>query len=151
MARRYRQEESIRWQPFPGVTFHGDRVTSPLIPEAEGVLLDDILHFTADGQFSLVGRRGRVVKIEDKRISLDDIERRLLALDGIREAAALTVTRGGRQGIGVLLVLNEAVRQQHEQSKKRRSSPGVAPFAPGLNRLPCRATGGSLMKFRSTA
>ncbi|MBK4585154.1 AMP-dependent synthetase, partial [Enterobacter hormaechei] len=33
------------------------------------------------------------------------------------EAAALTVTRGGRQGIGVLLVLNEAVRQQHEQSK----------------------------------
>ncbi|MER1295674.1 AMP-binding protein [Enterobacter hormaechei] len=118
MAWRYRQEESIRWQPFPGVTFHGDRVTSPLIPEAEGVLLDDILHFTADGQFSLVGRRGRVVKIEDKRISLDDIERRLLALDGIREAAALTVTRGGRQGIGVLLVLNEAVRQQHEQSKK---------------------------------
>ncbi|MDS0116189.1 AMP-dependent synthetase, partial [Enterobacter hormaechei subsp. steigerwaltii] len=100
MAWRYRQEESTRWQPFPGVTFHGDRVISPLIPEAEGVLLDDILHFTADGQFSLVGRHGRVVKIEDKRISLDDIERRLLALDGIREAAALTVTRGGRQGIG---------------------------------------------------
>jgi len=117
MAWRYRQEESTRWQPFPGVTFHGDRVTSPLIPEAEGIVLDDILHFTADGQFSLVGRRGRVVKIEDKRISLDDIEHRLLALDGIREAAALTVTRGGRQGIGVLLVLNEAVRQQHEQSK----------------------------------
>lgn len=117
MAWRYRQEESTRWQPFPGVTFHGDRVISPLIPEAEGIVLDDILHFTADGQFSLVGRRGRVVKIEDKRISLDDIEHRLLALDGIREAAALTVTRGGRQGIGVLLVLNEAVRQQHEQSK----------------------------------
>lgn len=91
-------------------------------------MLDDILHFTADGQFSLVGRRGRVVKIEDKRISLDDIERRLLALDGIREAAALTVTRGGRQGIGVLLVLNEAVRQQHEQGKSAGAR-GDAPFA----------------------
>ena len=111
------------------MTFHGDRVTSPLIPEAEGVLLDDILHFTADGQFSLVGRRGRVVKIEDKRISLDDIERRLLALDGIREAAALTVTRGGRQGIGVLLVLNEAVRQQHEQSKKAQELAWLEPVA----------------------
>ena len=113
-------------------------------------MLDDILHFTADGQFSLVGRRGRVVKIEDKRISLDDIERRLLALDGIREAAALTVTRGGRQGIGVLLVLNEAVRQQHEQGKSAGARPATRP-SPGLNRLPCRATGGSLMKSRSTA
>ncbi|MBE3511654.1 acyl-CoA synthetase [Enterobacter cloacae complex sp. I2] len=119
MAWRYRQEESTRWQPFTGVTFHGDRVTSPLIPEAEGIVLDDILHFTADGRFSLVGRRGRVVKIEDKRISLDEIERRLLALDGIREAAALTVTRGGRQGIGVLLVLNDAARQQRDGQGKK--------------------------------
>ena len=51
-------------------------------------MLDDICTFTADGQFSLVGRRGRVVKIEDKRISLDDIERRLLALDGIHAGPA---------------------------------------------------------------
>ena len=65
------------------MTFHGDQVTSPLIREAEGAVLDDILHFAADGQFNIVGRRGRVVKIEDKRISLDEIEQRLLALDGI--------------------------------------------------------------------
>ncbi|MBE4855799.1 acyl-CoA synthetase [Enterobacter cloacae complex sp. P40RS] len=118
MAWRYRQEESTLWQPFPGVTFHGDRVLSPLIHEPEGIALDDILHFTTDGRFSLAGRRGRVVKIEDKRISLEEVERRLLALDGIREAAALAVTRGGRQGIGALLVLSDEARLHRESVGK---------------------------------
>ena len=96
----------------------GDRVTSPLICEAEGVVLDDILHFAADGQFNIVGRRGRVVKIEDKRISLDEIEQRLLALDGICDAAALAVTRRGRQAIGVLLVLSDAARLHRDNGGK---------------------------------
>ncbi|WP_159340202.1 MULTISPECIES: AMP-binding protein [Leclercia] len=122
LAWRYRQAEANLWQPFPGVTFHRDnealRVTSPLT-DADGVLLDDILHFADNGQFSLVGRRGRVVKIEEKRISLNEIEQRLLALEGIYEAAALPVTRGGRQGIGVLLVLSDTARQQlHQRGSK---------------------------------
>jgi hypothetical protein len=54
---------------FPGVIFHQEddacRVTSPLIHEAEGLQLDDILHFDSEGLFSIAGRRGRVVKIEE--------------------------------------------------------------------------------------
>lgn len=118
MAWRHRQDETTLWQPFPGVTFHGDRVTSPLIHEAEGIVLDDILHFAADGQFNIIGRLGRVVKIEDKHISLDEIEQRLLALDGICDAAALVVMRGGRQSIGVLLVLNDAARLHRDNVGK---------------------------------
>jgi acyl-coenzyme A synthetase/AMP-(fatty) acid ligase len=38
-----------------------------------------------------------VVKIEEKRISLSEVEQRLLMLDGILDAAVLTVTRGSRQ------------------------------------------------------
>lgn len=123
LAWRHRVEDNLPWLPFPGVNFHQEddacRVTSPLIHEAEGLQLDDILHFDSAGLFSIAGRRGRVVKIEEKRISLNEIERRLLELDGVSEAAALPVTRGGRQGIGVLLVLDEAVRQRwHLQDKK---------------------------------
>ncbi|HDS9459193.1 TPA: acyl-CoA synthetase [Enterobacter asburiae] len=118
MGWRHRQEETTLWQPFPGVTFHGDRVTSPLIHEPEGEVLNDILHFTADGQFTLVGRRDRIVKIEDKRVSLDEIEQRLLALDGICDAVALAVTRGGRQSIGVLLVLSDAARLHRDNVAK---------------------------------
>ncbi|URN99059.1 AMP-dependent synthetase [Leclercia adecarboxylata] len=136
LAWRYRQAEANLWQPFPGVTFTRDndalRVSSPLI-DAHGVLLDDILHFADNGQFSIEGRRGRVVKIEEKRISLNEIEQRLLALEGIREAAALPVTRGGRQGIGVLLVLSDAARQRGSKAQiltwRRALRPWLEPVA----------------------
>ncbi|MGR5942990.1 AMP-binding protein [Enterobacter sp. C4G1] len=123
MAWRFRCDDIVPWLPFPDVTFRTQDdalwVSSPLIHEAEGLQLDDILHFDTDGLFSIAGRRGRVVKIEEKRISLNEIERRLLELDGICEAAALPMTKGGRQGIGVLLVLNADARSRwHQRGKK---------------------------------
>lgn len=124
LAWRHRDADPVPWLPFPGVQFRREeeacRVTSPLIHEAEGLLLDDILHFDADGRFRLAGRRGRVVKIEEKRISLNEIEQRLLALEGICEAAALPVSRGGRQGIGVLLVLSDEARRRWQQQGSKR-------------------------------
>lgn len=120
LAWRYRQQEDVAWLPFPGITFQAEgeafRVFSPLIAAADGLLLDDILHFSPDGQFRLMGRRGRVVKIEEKRISLSEVEQRLLELSGIRDVAALPVTRGGRQGVGVLLVLDDEARQRWQNS-----------------------------------
>ncbi len=110
------------------------RSSSLLIAEDNGLLLDDLWQFSQDGQFHLMGRRGRIVKIEENRISLQEVEQRLLALDGIREAAAVPVTRGGRQSIGVLLVLDDEARLQwqngggHSQERTwrrllRRTSP----------------------------
>ncbi|HBW3328892.1 TPA: acyl-CoA synthetase [Klebsiella pneumoniae] len=119
LAWRYRQQEEIAWLPFPGVHFQPEgeafRAFSPLIVQQDGLLLDDILQFDENGQFRLMGRRGRVVKIEEKRISLSEVEQRLLELKGIREAVALPVSRGGRQGIGVLLVLDDETRQQWQR------------------------------------
>ncbi len=111
LAWRSREHTSSPWRPFPGVVFTAREESfiahSPLIDSPEGVQLDDILHFDASGAFHLAGRRGRVVKIEEKRISLCDVEGRLLALDGVRDAAALCVTRNGRQTVGALLVLDD--------------------------------------------
>ncbi len=116
----HRQRQDISWQPFPGVRIaaEGDafRAISPLIHHANGLLLDDILQFDDSGRFRLQGRRDRVVKIEEKRVSLGEIEQRLLELEGVCEAAALPITQGGRQGIGALLVLDERARQQWQQS-----------------------------------
>lgn len=115
LAWRQRLQDGTPWLPFPDVsiTAEGDafRVKSPMIDEKAGLLIDDILHFEENGHFHLHGRRGRVVKIEEKRISLSEIEHRLMALDGIVDAAALPVSRGGRQSIGVLLVLDNALHQ----------------------------------------
>ncbi|WP_432372959.1 AMP-binding protein [Pantoea allii] len=119
LAWRYRQHDDVTWQPFEGVHFHQEddtlRVFSPLIADRDGLLLDDILHIEQDGQFRLAGRRGSVVKIEEKRISLSDVEQRLLALDGIREVAAVAVSRRGRQGVGVVLVLDDEARQRWQE------------------------------------
>ncbi|XBS71836.1 AMP-binding protein [Acerihabitans sp. KWT182] len=125
LAWRSRQEELTSWQSFPGVTLTCDErqewwARSALIPAQHGIKLDDKLVFAPTGGFQLSGRRDRIVKIEDKRISLSDIERRLLALPEVADAVALQVTRPGRSGVGVALVLHPAVRADDLPRLKQR-------------------------------
>ena len=73
------------WRPMEGVRVsvdhsHSDRLTvvSPYIGAPGGrFLLGDSGIVHADGTFLLRGRQDRIVKIAEKRISLDDIENRL--------------------------------------------------------------------------
>lgn len=110
MAWCSRDGEKTVWTPFDGVTHQADDsgdwwVRSALIPQPEGIRLDDKLAFTGDGRFELCGRHDRILKVEDKRISLSEIERRLLSLPEIEDAVAVQVKRGDRACIGVVLVL----------------------------------------------
>lgn len=125
MAWRLRAAETTPWQLFSGVTLCCDEqqkwtVQSALIPHSLGHSLDDYLSFDSDGHFTLIGRHDRVVKIEDKRISLSEIERRLLALPNIEDAVALQVSRPERSGIGVVLVLNRSVMRDDLSQLKRQ-------------------------------
>jgi acyl-coenzyme A synthetase/AMP-(fatty) acid ligase len=74
-----------------------------------------------------------VVKIEDKRVSLSEIERRLLALPGVEDAAALAIQRHGRHAIGVVLALPEmldaATLHQLKIEWKRALQPWLEPVA----------------------
>lgn len=152
LAWRYRQQDNIPWFTFSDVHLsqesEGVRVFSPLIP-AEGLVLDDMLQFNENGQFHLIGRRGRVVKIEEKRISLVEIEQRLLALDGIMDVAAIPLIRNGRQAIGVVVVPNKEARQIWQCSGgKLWSCPGAKHYYHGLNLLQYLVTGALLMKYQ---
>lgn len=122
IACRQRLQDNAPWQPFPGISFQpeGDafRLFSPLIADSRGLLLDDILHFSDGDRFHLCGRRDRVVKIEEKRISLSEVEYRLLQLDGVLEAAVLPITRGSRQSVGALLVLDHDARRRWGKSQE---------------------------------
>lgn len=125
MAWRLRATDTTPWQLFSGVRLHCDEqqkwwAQSALIPQSQGHPLDDCLSFDAAGHFQLAGRHDRVVKIEDKRISLSEIERRLLALPDIVDAVALQVTRPERSGIGVVLVLNTAAMGAELAQLKRQ-------------------------------
>lgn len=124
LAWRQRRSDDTPWQPFSGVTLTAEndrwRVTSPLIAEPAGLLLEDALRVTADNHFHLLGRRGRVVKIAEKRVSLAEVEQRVLSLEGVRDAAAILITRGTRQSVGVLLVLDDDARQAWQRANRKQ-------------------------------
>lgn len=49
-----------------------------------------------------------MIKLEEKRISLEEVEERLRALPWVREAAVLPMNVATRQQLGAVLVLTEA-------------------------------------------
>ncbi len=114
----------------PGLSNRSDeekiwRVQSPLLPEKSGLVLDDRLDFSPGGGcFHLCGRRDRIVKIEEKRFSLSEIERRLQALIGVADAVVIPVSRAGRLYTGAILVLdtrgNTLLNQQGIRSLTRQ-------------------------------
>ncbi|WP_239952492.1 AMP-binding protein [Pantoea sp. Z09] len=111
IAWRQRDGDAGDWRAFPAVHLEKtatDRwhVRSALIPDPGGWPLDDRLVMSAVGRFQLAGRHDRVVKIEEKRVSLSEVERRVMALPGVIDAAALTITRGGRCAVAVVVQLD---------------------------------------------
>jgi acyl-coenzyme A synthetase/AMP-(fatty) acid ligase len=131
-------EENALWHCFPHITLSETEagrwwVFSALLETADGCALDDRIVQQPSGQFQLAGRQDRVVKIEDKRVSLSEIERRLLALPGVEDAAALAIQRHGRHAIGVVLalpdIMDAATLHQLKIAWKRALQPWLEPVA----------------------
>jgi hypothetical protein len=86
-------------------------VISPYLGDIEYFNLPDRVVFDDDGQFQLVGRVDRIVKVEGKRVSLASIERLLLECPLIKNAKALTLERM-RIETAVVIQLSEEGEQQ---------------------------------------
>jgi acyl-coenzyme A synthetase/AMP-(fatty) acid ligase len=76
------------------------------MPGQPAYVLDDHLEFLTDKRFLMKGRKDKVVKIAEKRISLTEIEKFLEAQATIRQCIALPV-HGRRTVIGVAIVLSD--------------------------------------------
>lgn len=111
IAFRQQDAENTPWQPFPSIVLENakgeTRLSSPHIPDQAYVVLDDKLAFFPDGKFALKGRKDRIVKLEEKRISLTEIENYLEKLETIEQTVALLV-KGNREVIGCAVVLSKA-------------------------------------------
>ena len=105
-------------------TEQGWRLASPLLPQGS-ILLDDRLEMSSDKVFRLLGRRDRIVKIGEIRLSLTEIERVVKEALGL-EIRALSVKQAGRTVIGAVVC--------------ERTSPGWRGRCP--NRI--ETTGGSI-------
>ncbi|UVM27912.1 acyl-CoA synthetase family protein [Pseudomonas sp. B21-021] len=107
----WRQGESL-WQPFSGVELSQDSdgallIASPYLPAGHVEHTADAARIQADGRFELLGRLDRIVKLEEKRISLPMLEQALVAHDWVAEAR-LGVVQENRASLGALLVLSES-------------------------------------------
>lgn len=71
----YRQKHNAKLQFFENVKYINNTISSPYFDESE-LELNDELEFFENG-FIVKGRNDRIVKIQEKRISLDEIERDL--------------------------------------------------------------------------
>ncbi|MFJ5257981.1 AMP-binding protein [Pseudomonas sp. NPDC088414] len=99
------------WQPFAGVELSQDRdgallIASPYLPAGHVEHTADAARIAADGRFELLGRLDRIVKLEEKRISLPMLEQALVAHAWVAEAR-LGVVQENRAMLGALLVLSE--------------------------------------------
>ncbi|WP_372877314.1 AMP-binding protein [Pseudomonas sp.] len=100
------------WQPFAGVELGVNaegalRLTSPYLPAGHCEQTADAVELQADGRFLLRGRLDRIVKLEEKRISLPMLEQALMAHAWVGDAR-LGVIQQGRASLGALLALSPA-------------------------------------------
>ncbi|MFJ2482449.1 AMP-binding protein [Pseudomonas sp. NPDC087598] len=107
----WRQGESL-WQPFAGVALSQDNdgallIASPYLPAGHVEHTADAARIAADGRFELLGRLDRIVKLEEKRISLPMLEQALVSHAWVAEAR-LGVVQENRASLGALLVLSES-------------------------------------------
>ncbi|WP_445180049.1 AMP-binding protein [Pseudomonas sp. McL0111] len=106
----WRQGQDL-WHPFADVELTQDSdgallIASPYLPAGHVEHTADAARIAADGRFELLGRLDRIVKLEEKRISLPMLEQALMTHDWVAETR-LGVVQENRASLGALLVLSE--------------------------------------------
>ncbi|MBD9481230.1 AMP-binding protein [Pseudoxanthomonas sp. PXM02] len=123
IAWRRWDEEQPAWRPLPGVEWQ----------LAEGVLEVRSLHLAepawwrsqdraevdGTGGFRLLGRADRIVKVEERRVSLDALERQIQTHPSVREARVLLL--GGQRAVLVAVVVLDPDARVPDDASGRRA------------------------------
>jgi acyl-coenzyme A synthetase/AMP-(fatty) acid ligase len=110
------------WAPFDNaqLSVNGDGcliIRSPYIKDPDGFETADMVELLEDGRFLLKGRIDFVVKIEEKRISLVEVQQRILQ-SGLVSASCVIPMEGKRQYLAAAVVLNDKGKEKFENFKK---------------------------------
>ncbi len=123
IAYRQQNKDKLVWTPFDNAKIWlGDdgclRIISPYIKNPEGFATADLAEIFDDGRFLLKGRSDSIVKIEEKRISMTEVENRLLETGLVEDVKVVALSNDVRQYLAAALVLNEKGREQFKDTKK---------------------------------
>ncbi|MDD5410620.1 MAG: AMP-binding protein [Methylobacter sp.] len=113
IAWRQQGDEPVTpWALFEGMTLtrtdDGWHLHSSYLTKSgsDGFQLADQISLQEDGRFLLQGRLDRIVKIEEKRLSLTELEQRLMDTPWIADAFTVMIEKS-RDVVGAVVVLNQ--------------------------------------------
>src|SRR5262249_62142647 len=117
------------WQLLRGVEATVDRATgclavaSPFVsaPDGERFATADRVAFTDTGEFHLLGRADRVIKIGEKRLSLPDMEEQLRAHPAVDDVALLSMEKGTTEPRVAAVVVPSATAWDTVAEARRRA------------------------------
>ncbi len=108
--------DNAAWTLFDKMTItiskgHIAHLVSPYLLPLGAFELDDIIEPINQNQFILLGRKDRIVKIEEKRLSLDELEQSLNTSLWVTQSHTL-VLKGTRDKIAAVTVLSDLAIEQ---------------------------------------
>ena len=123
IAYRQQNKDQLVWTPFDNAKIWlGDdgciRIISPYIKNPEGFATADLAEIFEDGRFLLKGRSDSIVKIEEKRISMTEVEARLLESGLVEDVKVVALSNDVRQYLAAAVVLNAKGREQFKDTEK---------------------------------
>ncbi len=123
IAYRQQNKDGLLWTPFDNAKLWlGEdgclRIISPYIKNPEGFATADLAEFQEDGRFLLKGRSDSIVKIEEKRISMTEVENRILETGLVGDVKVVAMASDVRQYLAAAVVLNGEGRKKFENTEK---------------------------------
>ena len=110
------------WMPFKSIKMSQAEdgclvVHLPNSKDPAGIKIADVVELSGDGRFLLKGRIDSVVKIEEKRISLPEIENRIMQ-SGLADDVCVISMEGNRQYLAAAIVFNAKGKEQFNGLEK---------------------------------
>lgn len=119
----WRQSKNgLEWTPFDNAEIWQNEdgclvIKSPYIKNPEGFETADLVEILPDGKFILKGRSDSIVKIEEKRVSLTEVENRILQSGFVQDVCVVAMS-DRRQYLAAAVAFNEAGKQKFSAQKK---------------------------------
>ena len=119
----YRQSKNgLEWTPFDNAQIWKNEdgclvIKSPYIKDPAGFATADLVDIHPDGRFILKGRADSIVKIEEKRVSLAEVENRLLQSGLVRDVCVVAMN-DRRQYLAAAIQFNDEGKKKFEGAKK---------------------------------
>ncbi|WP_165311753.1 AMP-binding protein [Vibrio ziniensis] len=113
IAFRQQTTEQLPWTLFPKVEAQLNqenclRLRSSHIDPSGWYQTADECEFVSKDQFILKGRTDRIIKVEEKRVSLVEVEKRVDQLDYVKECAIIPIQQAERLILAAAIVLTDS-------------------------------------------